>query len=290
VSVTRPLLRYHGGKWAIGEWIIAQMPPHEIYVEAFAGAASVLLRKERCGPEIINDLDGELVNVFRVLQDPVKAEQVRRRIALTPFARAEFDRTYETAVDDVDRACKTLARSQMGHGTDSITRSCRTGFRSKLSGSRALPSETWARWPAAVPEFVERLRGVVIENRDAAEVMLRFDMPGTLHYVDPPYVSATRSSIEGRSAKTHGYRFEMTDDDHERLAEVLLELKGMVMLSGYRSTLYDDLYGDWERLECETLADTAKPRTECLWFNAAAWERSRRQQSLGFDRMELQRA
>ncbi len=280
MKVTRPALRYHGSKWIIGEWIISQMPPHDVYVEAFGGAASVLLQKPRCGPEVYNDLDGAVVNVFRVLQDPVTAEQLRRRLALTPFARAEFDRTYEPPVDALDHACKMIARSQMGHGSDSTTRTCRTGFRSKMSGSRSLPSETWARWPAAVPEFVDRLSGVTIESRDACEVMLRFDAPRTLFYVDPPYVQSTRSSLGRRGLMTHGYRHEMTDDDHRRIAEVLHDLRGMVMVSGYRSALYDELYGDWNQLQCDTLADGAKKRTEFLWFNEAAWQASRRQRVL----------
>lgn len=235
------------------------------------GGGSVLMSKPRCGPEVYNDLDGSVVNVFRVLQDPRKAAKLRRRLALTPFARAEFDRTYEPPVDDVDAACKAIARSHMGHGTDSLTRSCRTGFRSKLSGSRALPSETWARWPDSVPAFVDRLRGVVIEQRHACEVMLRFDLPQTLFYVDPPYVHSSRTSLGERGAKTHGYRHELTDADHRELAAVLHGLKGMVMLSGYPSPLYDELYGAWQREECATLADTAKRRVECLWFNDAAW-------------------
>src|ERR1700753_245715 len=82
VSVTRPILRYHGAKWKLAPWIIANMPAHTIYCEPFGGSGSVLLQKKRCGAEVLNDLDGELVRVFRVLQDPGKAEMVRRRLAL----------------------------------------------------------------------------------------------------------------------------------------------------------------------------------------------------------------
>ncbi len=237
------------------------------------------MRKDRVSAEVYNDLDGMVVNVFRVLQDPVKAETLCRRIFLTPFARDEFDLTYTAPADDIEWACFAIMRSFMGHGTDSITRTCRTGFRSKLTDNRALPSEAWASWPLSVADFVERLRGVVIENRDATEVMLRMDTKTTLFYVDPPYVTSTRSSLAGRSGVTHGYAHELTDDDHISLAETLHGLCGMVMLSGYSSPLYDDLYREWFPVERQTMADGARLRVECLWFNPAA-EKRRPQQGL----------
>jgi DNA adenine methylase len=231
----------------------------------------VLLRKERIPAEVYNDLDGRVVEVFRVLRDPAKAEAVRQRLSLTPFARAEFESCYEPGVDDVDAACKTIMLSFMGHGTDSITRSTRTGFRCKMSDDRATPAAPWKTYHEAVAAFTERLRGVVIECRDASEVMLYTDTPGTLFFVDPPYVASTRSSVQGRQQNTHGYKHEMDDADHRALAETLHGLQGMVMLCGYPSALYDGLYSGWNRLEREALADGAKKRTEVLWFNPAAW-------------------
>jgi DNA adenine methylase len=271
MSVNRPVLRYHGGKWKLAPWIIANMPPHSVYVEPFGGGGNVLLRKERIPAEVYNDLDGRIVQVFRTLQDPDKASAVRRRLSLTPYARAEFDSCYQSTVDEIDGVCKTIMLSFMGHGTDSITRSCRTGFRAKMSDDRATPAAPWATYWEAVDDFVERLRGVVIEQRDATEVMLRMDTPKTLFFVDPPYVTSTRSSITGRSSSTHGYTYEMTDADHCALAETLGGLRGMVMLSGYPSALYGQLYSKWNCLEREAMADGAKKRTECLWLNDAAW-------------------
>lgn len=279
MAVKRPVLRYHGGKWLMAPWIIQHMPKHKVYVEAFGGGGSVLLRKDRVSAEVYNDLDGLVVNIFRILQDPAKADQVCRRLSLTPYARSEFDRTYTEPADEIEWACFMIMRSFMGHGTDSIGRTCRTGFRGKMTDNRALPSEAWASWPRSVAEFVDRLRGVVIENRQATEVILRMDTASTLFYVDPPYVSSTRSSLDGGRGASHGYRCELTDDDHVALAEVLSGVKGMVMLSGYSSPLYDELYGDWFRLERQSMADGARVRTECLWFNAAA-ERRRPQRGL----------
>ena len=281
MTPARPLLRYHGGKWRLEPWIIAHMPKHKVYVEPFCGAASVLLLKPRVNAEVINDLEGRVVNVFRVLQDPVTADLLRQRLALTPYSRAEFDRCYqEPALDAVDGAAKTIMLSQMGHGTDTLGRTCRTGFRSKLSGSGLTPAMSWATWPDQIPAFVERLRGVVIESRDACEVMSRLDSTHTLHYVDPPYIASTRSSLSDGKATTHGYRHELTDDQHVELSKHLKSLRGMVLLSGYSSMLYDHLYRKWERVECQALADRASIRTECLWLNPAAAKRYSRQGTL----------
>ena len=268
--VTRPILRYHGGKWRIGKWIIAQMPSHHIYVEPFGGAASILLQKDRLAAEIYNDLDGTVSEVFRVLQDPVLAANLKRRLYFTLFSRSEFERCYEPATDLVDAVAKTIVLSFFGFGSDSITRSCRTGFRAKMSDARALPSQHWRAWFADIDSFIDRLRGVVIEQADALKLFSRYDTPGTLFYCDPPYVLSTRSSLAGRAKKMHGYRYEMTDIQHEALAEQLHGLRGMVMLSGYRSCLYETLYADWLCVTTSTLADGARKRTECLWFNPAA--------------------
>ena len=270
---TRPVLRYHGGKWRLAPWIISHFPPHRVYVEPFGGAASVLLQKPRVAAECYNDLDGQIVNVFRILRDPDTAEELRRRIALTPFARDEFYWSYDEASDNIDAAHKTIVRSFFGHGSDGATRRCRTGFRGKLTDARSLPAQAWATWWQSIEDFTDRLSGVLIEQRDAFEVIERLDGKDALHFVDPPYVSSTRSSISDGRGKTHGYRFEMTDADHRRLARLLKSVKGAVVLAGYPSDLYGRLYSKWFRFETIAMADGAKPRQECLWLNQAAVDR-----------------
>jgi DNA adenine methylase len=281
---TRPVLRYHGGKFRLAPWILSFFPAHVVYVEPFGGAASILLQKQRVGAECYNDLDGNVVNLFRILRDPERALELQRRVELTPFAREEFDWAYEPIVDDMDGAHKLIIKSFMGHGSDSATRSCRTGFRSKLSDGRVLPSVEYSTWSNAIPDFTRRLRGVVIENRDALEVIARMDSPTTLIYADPPYCHSTRSAIMSRSSGTHGYRHEMTDEDHRALARVLRASKGMIVLSGYPSALYDeDLYPDWIRHERRHVADGGKFRTEVVWINqtcADALELQRSQQRM----------
>lgn len=277
----RPALRYHGGKWKLAPWIISFFPGHRQYVEPYGGTASVLLRKPRAHGEVYNDLDQDVVNVFRVLRDPATARELRRRLELTPFSRVEFKAAYDAGVDNVDRAFKMIVRSFMGFGSASMTRTHVTGFRKNANRNGTTPAQDWMRWPAEIPAFVERLQGVVIENKAATEVMVDHDLPDTLHFVDPPYVHATRSSIAGRKRHgvKHAYRCEMSDEDHAEMAACLNNLRGMVIISGYPSSLYDsELFPGWERFERRVMADGARPRTEVIWLNAACSEALARQQ------------
>lgn len=281
----RPVMRYHGGKWRLAPWVIAHFPPHRIYVEPFGGAASVLMRKPRVWGEVYNDLDDNVVNCMRVLQDPASAAQLAKRVSLTAFSRTEFRAAYGDQDSPVDRAWAMIVRSFMGFGSASMTRMHITGFRSNASRSGTIPAEDWKNWPAEIQRFVERLRGVVIECRAAEAVVRQHDKPETLIYADPPYPQGTRSSLTNKNGnRGHYYRHDMNDDDHRALAEVLRACKGMVVLSGYPCELYDtELYPDWERFERSHMADGARPRTEVLWLNpgcSAALERHRAQPSL----------
>lgn len=265
----RPMLRYHGGKWKLAPWLISHFPPHRIYVEAFAGAASVLIRKPRTYGEIFNDLDSEVVNVFRVLQEPSTAAALERRLILTPFARDEFRRSYEEPIDNVDRAAKMIIRSFMGFGSASMTRMHITGFRSSASRCGSTPAQDWAKWPESIQVFTDRFQGVCVENRDAIAVMAQHDSPSTLHYVDPPYVTSTRSSLRNKNGnRGHYYRHDMTDTDHERLAEFLRTVAGMVVVSGYDCPLYRKLFDGWIVAEKDHMADGARPRREIIWMNS----------------------
>jgi DNA adenine methylase len=277
-SIARPALRYHGGKFKLAPWILGFFPEHKAYVEPFGGAASVLLQKARVGAECYNDRDDRIVNFFRILRDPERSAELQRRAAMTPYSRAELEWAFGEPADEIDAAHRLVVRSFMGHGSDSATRTTRTGFRCRLTDGRALPSQEWSTWADSIPVFRDRLAGVLLENDDAMRVIDRMDSATTLIYCDPPYVHSTRSAMNGRSSTTNGYRFEMTDEDHEVLAERLKRCTGMVVVSGYPSELYEDLYAGWERHERRAIADSAKVRTEVLWLNEAcsdALERSR---------------
>lgn len=271
---TRPVLRWHGGKWRLAPWIISNFPKHRIYTEVFGGAASVLMRKERSYAEVYNDLDGEIVNLFRVLQDRSRAAELRRLLTLTPFARDEFNLAYDPTEDEIERARRLVILGFMGFGSNGHNTDVRTGFRAKSNRSGTTPAHDWANWPEKMGALVERLQGVVIERKDALEVLKQHDAPDCLHYVDPPYVHSTRDLGGEHGPHQRDYRHEMNDTDHRNLAGVLRMLKGMVVLSGYPCELYDEeLFKDWHRVEREALADGARKRVEVLWFNDAAMKK-----------------
>lgn len=256
---TRPILRWHGGKWILAPWIISHFPAHRCYVEPFGGAASVLLRKARSYAEVYNDLDGEVVNLFRVARE--HGAELRQRLHLTPFSRLDFAESYKPSEDPIEQARRTVVRSFMGFGSNSHNQA--TGFRSNSNRSGTTPAHDWTNYPECLAAVVERLRGVVIENRDARQVMAAHDAETTLHYVDPPYVADTRD-------KGGDYRHEMTDADHAELAEFLRGLRGMVVVSGYDCPLYASLYNGWRTEKRRALADGAREREETLWFSPNA--------------------
>ena len=269
----RPVLRWHGGKWKLAPWILSHFPHHRIYVEPFGGAASILMRKQRSYSEVYNDLDDEVVTLFRILRDPVTALELERQLRLTPFARTEFKSAYELTDDPVERARRLVVRAYMGFGSNAHSSQQKghrsTGFRSNSNRSGTTPAQDWKNYPDAMAAMVERLQGVTVENREALTVMRTHDGPNTLHYVDPPYLPETRARGNRYDLAWRMYRHELSPDDHSSLLEFLNGLSGMVVLSGYASELYDDYLDDWRVIDKATYADGARPRTERLWLNPA---------------------
>lgn len=252
------LVRYHGGKVRLADKITGLFPAHDCYVEPFGGGAAVLLAKPRSRLEVYNDLDGDMVTLFRVLRDA--PEELASAISMTPFARAEHEISYEQTENEIERARRILIRSHFGHGSSGIHR--KTGFRAAGLRAGTLPVHGWATLPKTIQASAERMRGVVIEQRPAVQVMQAHDGAQTVHYVDPPYLPETRD-------KGRDYRHEMTRDDHAALLDALRNMKGAVVLSGYASPLYDSALKDWRRIEIKALADRAAKRTEVIWCNFA---------------------
>jgi len=258
------MLRYPGGKWKIAPWIISHFPPHQFYVEPFGGGASVLLRKRRSHLEIYNDIDSDVVNVFRVIRDRVAVEKLKEMLRFTPYSREEYERAYEECEDPIEKARRMIVRSFQGFGNTGTTRKS-TGFRAGDRRDRGLSApQQWKEYPDLLDGFARRLQGVTLENRPALDVIKQNDSVGTLFYVDPPYVHSTRSDRGIR------YSTELLDCDHIELAHLLNKLDGMVLLSGYRCDLYDDLYSDWACVSKNTIASGQNGgirRTESLWIS-----------------------
>jgi DNA adenine methylase len=231
----------------------------------------VLIRKQRSYAEVYNDVDGDAVNLFRVLRSD-RAGELIDALRLTPFARDEFVEASVLSDDPIERARRLVIRSFMGFGSNGHNIKRKTGFRANSNRSGTTPARDWLNYPDALATIVERLQGVIIENRDAAAVMTAHDSEETLHYVDPPYVPDTRSIKNKYDLKYAGgmYAHEMDEADHVALLQFVRGLAGTVILSGYAHSLYDEALSDWHRVERKHLADGARARTEVLWINRAA--------------------
>lgn len=266
-GITRPALRYHGGKFRLASWIFGHFPPHTCYVEPFGGAASVLLCKPPAPFEVLNDRDAEVITFFRVLRE--RPADLIRALDLTPYARAELELAHQPAEDDLERARRLYVRAWQCRGGPRSQ--WRSGWRYQHSDNRGSSvaddfAATDRLWTIAA-----RLKRVQIECDEALAVIVRYDRPHTLVYADPPYLPDARS----QRWRGKAYQHELTADDHRRLAAVLHQLQGMAVVSGYRSALYDELYGDWRRVTCQSQTETGRLATECLWLSPAVVARGR---------------
>lgn len=263
----RPLVRYHGGKFVLADWIISHFPPHRIYCEPFGGGGSVLLKKPRSYAEIYNDLDERIVTVFKAARDD--GPELLRLIRRTPFSRQIFNETYEPSKSTVEQAAKFIFRSFSGFGSAAITSMRgKTGFRANSNRSGTTPAHDWRNYARHFFTITKRLHGVVIENRDALELMLSIDSESTLFYIDPPYFPDTRWNPKELGA----YKHEMSIQQHEHLCDVLLSLKGFVVLSGYDNEIYASKFSGWTKSTRQSLKSSnvgGIMATETLWINTA---------------------
>ncbi len=268
-NLNTPLIRYHGGKFRLADWVIKHFPKHTCYTEAFGGAAGVLLQKPRAYAEVYNDLDGEIVNLFRVLRNEDNRNKLIEQLVFTPYSRDDFQEAWEPCDDSIEKARRLIIRAQMGFGSAGATKGI-TGFRIDTKRAYGTAQALWVTYPNHLAIVGERLSGVLIENRPAIQVLQDHDDCETLHYVDPPYVHNTRYS----GAKNgRFYRHEMSDKDHEELLKVLLDLEGKVIVSGYPSELYNDYLAEWKRVDTTARISSGRgtdTRTECLWISPSA--------------------
>lgn len=261
-TVTRPALRYHGGKWQLAPWIISFFPEHVCYVEPFGGGGSVLLRKAPAFAEVYNDLNGDVINFFSVLRN--RQDELLRAIKLTPYARQEFRAAQRVGAEDdeLERARKFYVLAQQGRGRAGVQEPGGWRFMSRNTRSTT-PAGDWGRVDH-LRAIVQRLKQVQFENDDAATVIRRYDDASTLFYVDPPYVKSSRGARWG----AHAYAYEMDDRQHEELAELLHSVEGAVIVSGYPSELYNRLFADWRReVKAVKKDNNGGAATEVLWLS-----------------------
>lgn len=287
--LTQPI-KWHGGKYYLRNWIIGLMPPHLHYVEPFFGGGGVLLARDpdrdwmstgikklpaaiQGSSEVANDLHGELSNFWHVLQNPEEFQAFHRRIELTPFSETEFetalansqDTHWKQTADRIDRAVNFFVLARQSR--QGLMRDFATLSRNRTRGRINEQVSAWLGVVEGLPDVHLRLRNVVVLNQNACDVIKKQDGEHTLFYCDPPYVHETRSS-------TGEYAFEMTEEQHRELLDVLASIRGKFMLSGYPSELYkqwEQRY-QWNRHDylIDNKASSGKvkeKKTECLWCN-----------------------
>ena len=286
-------IKWFGGKGNFLPKLLPIIPYSDAYVEPFAGGGCVFFARERSPTEVYNDLNGDVINLMRVLQDPEKNTELERRLSWTLYARAEKARAKELRrggkfKDDIERAWTLFVGINQGVGGDIASG---WGYSIKESGGGNTQITMWQNKLNNINLYIDRLRHAYIECDDARNIIKRFDAPNTVFYCDPPYLASTR--------KSGGYAHEMTDADHIEFLEICLKSKGAFVISGYPSELYQDLLSDWEVNKFETVcfaagrtknsglqgagaAKARQPRTECVWRNARAVELSKKQKGLLF--------
>jgi DNA adenine methylase len=269
-AIARPRRRriafgWYGGKFSHLDWLLPLLPKAHHYCEPFSGSAAVLLNRDPSPVETYNDIDGEVVNFFRVLRD--KGDDLQRAIALTPFSREEFHRAIVGSsrnASELERARRFYIRARQTRTglaqTATLGRwaNCKDTSRAGMSGVVS----RWLGGVEALSDIATRLVRVQIENRPALDIIRLYDKPGTLFYCDPPYLHDTRGD-------SSAYGFEMVESEHVALATALNNCSGKVALSGYRNKLMDKIYKGWRRFDApaKQAHSIKKLRYECLWMN-----------------------
>jgi DNA adenine methylase len=250
----QPILKYPGAKWRLANWIIDLMPAHKVYLEPYFGSGAVLFNKEPKGIETINDIDGNVVNLFKVIRE--RPEELSILIELTPWARDEYLQSYEQTDNELENARRFLVRCWQAFATRT---GYRTGWRHSAQGRCPNMPGQWAKVPARVMEVAERLKCVQIENMDAIKLIKKYNHENVLIYADPPYTLDTR----GKGI----YAFDMSESDHERLLDALIAHNGPVVLSGYGNPLYHRRLAGWNAICRPTAAEKGQSKVEVLWMN-----------------------
>ncbi len=256
---------WYGGKYSHLDFILPNLPEDSVhFCDVFGGSAAILLNKKPSQIETYNDIDSELVNFFETLRN--QEAKLTKAISLTPFSREELMKACrpEVGLTKLERARRFYVRARQTR-TGLAQTSTEGRWAHCVLTSRAGMAGAVSRWLGSIdglPEIVQRLQRVQIENAPALEVIERYDTKNTLFYLDPPYVHDSRND-------TRAYGREMTDDEHIELADILRAIRGRAVISGYRTPLYDKLFDGWKRIDAPVkLCNSSKSnRQESLWIN-----------------------
>ena len=248
------ILRYPGGKARIADWIISHFPPHEVYCEPFFGSGAVFFRKAPIRIETINDINGDVVNLFRVCRE--HPDELAQLVALTPYSREEYRASFKPTDDPIERARRTLVKYHQ-----SFARSAQesNGWRNTQVSTGPSDAKVWNKLPELFGKISRRLKDAQIENSDALELIKRYDNPETLLYLDPPYPLDLR--------RKNMYCNEMTQEQHEEMLSLVKKSKSKIILSSYANELYDKELSSWLTAEKGCIAQMGAKRTEKIYMN-----------------------
>jgi DNA adenine methylase len=266
----RPPTQYFGSKGRLAPWIASLLPPARTYVEPFCGSAAVLFAKAPSPTEILNDQDGDLVLLFRVLRD--RGPELARALRHTPYARAELAAANldTPGLGELERARRVFVRLNM-----SISRTLgrQRGFAAAFNTNGADHAHKFASLVDQLEAAATRLRRVILEDRPALEVIAKYGAANAVIYCDPPYLDSTRSAQAKRRGADYACEYA-TQAEHRELAAALHATPAAVLVSGYPSALYEQLYAGWWRLErmvdkpsSLTSGGRATHATEVVWSN-----------------------
>lgn len=251
----KSILKYPGAKNRLANWIIKYIPEHHVYCEPFFGSGAVFFNKNPCYNEILNDLDDDVYNFFKVLRtSPVILSEA---IKLTPYSRTEYELAYESkTTNEIERARLFAVKCWQGFGCGN---KYKNGFRRGIGVMSPNPARAWNELPGTLRIAADRIKNAQIEHKDAIELIKKLKGKDTFIYADPPYLLSTR--------KKYLYSHELDDEYHIRLLKALCESDCKVMLSGYDNALYNAYLKEWKKQSKNTTAECSVKRIETIWMN-----------------------
>lgn len=259
----KAVFRYPGSKWSIADWIVSYFPTgyeNLVYLEPFAGSGAVFFNKKPGAVETINDIDGNVINLFRVLREC--PEELKRVLELTPYSREEYDLSFVPCEEPVEKARRFMVMTNQAIGAKMGSKcGWRNHKQMKIGGTAC----KWGGITETIDVASARLRGsttnlVQIEHMDAFRLIERYNNDDVLMYLDPPYVRGARKS--GRL-----YNCEMNDEDQKRLLELITKSKAKIVISGYRSELYIKALSGWRMFSTMSQTTSTEMAEECIWLN-----------------------
>lgn len=264
------IIRYPGSKWSIANWIIDHFPvgyEKMVYLEPFMGSGAVFFNKNPSVVETINDLNDDIINLFRVLRE--RPAELAQMIELTPYSRAEYDLSFEPCTDPVEKARRYVVRTTQAIGAKADGKCGWRNHKKPQAGGTALK---WQNVHSQVTPTADRLRGssgnlVQIEHMNALRLIQRYDSSDVFMYLDPPYVRSTRRH------RSKLYAHEMANAEHTELLELISQSKAKIIISGYESELYDTMLAGWQKDSTMSHTTSSEMAIETIWMNYEPPER-----------------